>query len=57
MELLFWSRDLVRVEDTKSDLRFAIDSIFRKMEIEVPFPQRDVWIKSAPPSVPTREEE
>lgn len=47
-DLLFWSRDLVRIEDIKSDLRFAIDSAFRKAKVEIPFPQRDLWIKNLP---------
>jgi potassium efflux system protein len=31
-----------------SRLRFAIDDAFRKADIQIPFPQRDVHIKSAP---------
>ncbi|WP_273446136.1 mechanosensitive ion channel family protein [Neolewinella agarilytica] len=51
-DLIFWTRDFVRVEDTRSDLRFAIDAAFRARKVEIPFPQRDVWMRS-----PTREEE
>lgn len=34
------------VENIKSDLRFQIDEQFRKNNIEIPFPQRDVHLKS-----------
>lgn len=44
-DLLFWSRDLIRIEDVKSDLRFAIDKAFRERGVEIPFPQRDLWIR------------
>ncbi len=44
-ELLFWSRNFIVIEDIKSDLRFAIDKVFRENEISIPFPQRDVWMK------------
>jgi small-conductance mechanosensitive channel len=59
-EVLFWSRDMIRVEDTKSDIRFAIDAAFRARGVEIPFPQRDLWIRGglapdlsgkAPPSI------
>ena len=46
-DLLFWSRNFLIVEDIKSDLRFEVDRLFRENEVEIPFPQRDVWIKSA----------
>lgn len=50
-DLLFWSRDLLRIEDTKSDLRFAITSAFRKEGIEIPFPQRDLWVRGGLPGM------
>ena len=45
-KLLFWSHNFLRIEDVKSDLRFAIDAKFREHNIEIPFPQRDIWIRS-----------
>lgn len=48
-EILFWTRDLLGIEDVKSDLRFAIDKAFREAGVSIPFPQRDLWIKQAPP--------
>ena len=44
-EIIFWSRDFLRIEDIKSDLRFAIDKSFREKNVEIPFPQRDLWIR------------
>lgn len=44
-ELLFWSRDLVLIERTKSDIRFAVDKRFREENISIPFPQRDIWVR------------
>jgi small-conductance mechanosensitive channel len=42
-ELHFWSRNFIRIEDVKSDIRFQIDMDFRSQEIEIPFPQRVIW--------------
>jgi len=43
--LIFWSRNFLVIEDIKSDLRFEIDRVFRENDINIPFPQRDVWIR------------
>lgn len=48
-KLFFWTTEIVRIEFVKSDLRFAIDDIFRSNNIEIPFPQRDIWIRSSKP--------
>lgn len=45
-ELFFWSSELIPIENIKSDLRFAIDQIFRENGVGIPFPQRDMWIKN-----------
>lgn len=45
-ELLFWSNYLFPIEDVKSDIRFMIDAEFRKHKIQIPFPQRDLHIKT-----------
>lgn len=45
-ELHFWSRNFIRIEDVKSDLRFQIDMDFRRNDIEIPFPQRVIWSAS-----------
>ena len=45
-ELLFWSKNRFRIEDVQSDLRFMINSEFSKNNIRIPFPQRDIHIKT-----------
>ncbi|MEZ5084475.1 MAG: mechanosensitive ion channel [Bacteroidales bacterium] len=43
-QLYFWTAKTFRVENIKSKLRFKIDQEFRKNDIRIPFPQRDVHI-------------
>jgi small-conductance mechanosensitive channel len=45
-ELLFWSKEGFSIENIKSDLRFMILSKFRKNGIEIPFPQRDLNLRT-----------
>ena len=47
-ELYFWAHILDRWMAI-SDLNFAIDRIFRENNIEIPFPQRDLHIRSKKP--------
>ncbi len=44
-ELYFFSKNLLVINDIKSDIRFEIDRLFRENNIEIPFPQRVVWTK------------
>ena len=44
--LYFFSKQFFRIETVKSDLRFRIDELFREHGVEIPFPQRDLWIKN-----------
>ena len=44
-ELLVWVNQPSRQLFIKSDLLFHIDSLFRKNDIEIPFPQRDLNIR------------
>jgi small-conductance mechanosensitive channel len=44
-EIYFFSRNLIVIEDIKSDIRFDIDKLFRENNIEIPYPQRVVWSK------------
>ncbi len=44
----FWVMEPFWVENIKSELRYAIDDKFRKNNIQIPFPQRDVHIKQNP---------
>lgn len=45
-EVLFWSYEVFWVENVKSDLRFTIGRLFQENSIGIPFPQRDLHIKS-----------
>ena len=45
-ELYFWSERVWLIENTKSELRFAIDAKFRENKVTIPFPQRDLHFKS-----------
>ncbi len=45
-EIHFWSMEFMQIEDVMSDLRFRIDALFREHHITIPFPQRDIWIRS-----------
>ena len=46
--LWFYSENLFRIENIKSDLRFAINDKFIEHGIKIPFPQRDLHIISNP---------
>jgi small-conductance mechanosensitive channel len=45
-ELLFWSNDTFPIENIKSDIRYSILRKFRANKITIPYPQRDIHIKS-----------
>ncbi|MFC2096071.1 mechanosensitive ion channel family protein [Bacteroidota bacterium] len=45
-QIFFWTDDSFYVENTKSDIRFEIDKQFRVNKIQIPFPQRDVHMKT-----------
>lgn len=45
-EVYFWTTNIYNVEFIKSDLRFEIDKQFRREGITIPFPQRDLHIKT-----------
>jgi small-conductance mechanosensitive channel len=46
-DVLFWSDQLFRIEKIKSDIRRIIDRKFRENNVVIPFPQRDLHIKSS----------
>lgn len=48
-ELLVWIPDPKKAFDIISDLNQAIDDIFRKRNIHIPFPQRDLHVRSSIP--------
>lgn len=46
-ELLFWSENYDNVMAIRSDLRFLIDAKFKENKVEIPYPQRDLHIRSS----------
>lgn len=50
-ELLVWLDDPPGHYRLRSDLNYAIDAAFRQQGIEIPFPQRDLHVKSGLPSL------
>ncbi len=44
-QLLFWTEEIFRMENVKSELRYSIIRKFRSEGIVIPFPQRDVHFK------------
>lgn len=44
--LHFFSADYLGIEFVKSDLRYRITQLFRENKIEIPFPQRDLWLRN-----------
>jgi len=48
-ELLAWIVDPKKKPDVISDLNIKIDEIFRKHEVTIPFPQRDLHLRSSVP--------
>ncbi|MGB4973527.1 MAG: mechanosensitive ion channel domain-containing protein [Cyclobacteriaceae bacterium] len=45
-EVYFWSIDIFPIENTKSEIRYLIDKRFREEGVTIPFPQRDLHLKS-----------
>jgi small-conductance mechanosensitive channel len=46
-QLIFWTERVWEIENIKSELRFMIDAAFRKNNVTIPFPQRDLHVKSS----------
>ena len=44
--LFFWVEEVFYVELLKSKIRFSIDAKFRENDVVIPFPQRDLHLKS-----------
>lgn len=47
--LYFYSEELFGIPKVRSEIRYSIIKLFRDHNIEIPFPQRDVWIRNASP--------
>jgi len=50
--ILFFSQEIFRIENVLSDLRFEIDEQFRLAGITIPFPQRDLHLKTVNGAIP-----
>lgn len=48
--LHFYSFEYLQNEFVKSDLRYQITRLFREHQVEIPFPQRDLWLRNANPT-------
>lgn len=48
-KLYIWSEDPFAIDEVLSQLRFRIDQLFRENGVQIPFPQRDLHIKSSVP--------
>ncbi|MBS9768865.1 MAG: mechanosensitive ion channel [Flavobacteriaceae bacterium] len=46
--LYFFSREFFEIKKIKSDIRKRIFKNFKENNIEIPFPQRDLWVKNIP---------
>ena len=45
-ELHFYSKEYMKIEFVKSDIRYQIFRIFTENNIEIPFPQHDIWLRN-----------
>ena len=45
-QVYFWTERVWRIENIKSELRFAVDAAFRENNITIAFPQMDIHVKS-----------
>ena len=54
--LLFWIPNAVEKYDVISEINYAIDAGFRKNGIEIPFPQRDLHLRSSEGTIRFRQE-
>lgn len=45
-ELVFWSENIFTIDNIISDIRYQAFDVFRTNNIEIPFPQRDLHLKS-----------
>jgi small-conductance mechanosensitive channel len=43
-DVYFFSKDFMIIEDTRSQIRFEIDKLFRENNIKIPFPQHEIWL-------------
>ena len=46
-ELKIYVREVAKRYMVRSDINFALDAAFREHKVNIPFPQRDIWQRSA----------
>ena len=47
-QLFFWTTETFQVESIKSEIRYEINASFKQQGVQIPFPQRDIHIKTQP---------
>lgn len=47
-DMIFWSKDMFRINNVKSDLRRAVYKKLAEHNLNIPFPQRDIHIRTTP---------
>jgi len=45
-QMIFWSKEIFRIENVKSDIRRAVYQKLAESNLTIPFPQRDIHIKT-----------
>jgi small-conductance mechanosensitive channel len=55
--LLFWVSDYIHGRRIKSEILFRIFEVFKENNIEIPFPQRDIHLRSVDKEIVLRKEE
>jgi len=46
-KLYFYSKSYMGIEVVKSEIRYRIMGLFREHNIEIPFPQQDLWLRNS----------
>ena len=46
LELIFWADQSWDINNYKSEIRLEIDRLFREYNVSIPFPQRDLHIRT-----------
>ena len=54
-ELLFWTYNVWRIENLKSEIRYGIFRAFRANGVSIPFPQREVHVRVNGKDLPTED--
>ena len=55
--LLFWVSDYIHGRRIKSEILFSVFEVFKNNNIEIPFPQRDIHVRSVDKEIVARREE